>query len=184
MAEGIKYGFIKEKRIFEVMNERFDDMVALDDEELLLDIIASSCRIKAEVVANDQFENGERRLLNYGHTIGHALETIHAYHGLYHGEAVLYGMKCANYISWKKGLLTDDEYQSSQSALDKFPLPELQDVDPDTVLELVSHDKKNINGMLHFVLLDGVGNGIVRTDVTAQEMVASLSTLQSGARLT
>ena len=184
LAEGIKYGFIKDKRIFDVMNERYDDMVALDDEELLLDIIASSCRIKADVVANDQFENGERRLLNYGHTIGHALETIHAYQGLYHGEAVLYGMKCANYISWQKGLLNDDEYQISQTALDKFPLPELQKIEPEKVLELVSHDKKNINGMLHFILLDGVGNGIVRTDVTAQEMVASLSALQTGARLT
>lgn len=183
LAEGIKYGFIKEKRIFDVMDKRFDEMVALNDEELLLDIIASSCRIKAEVVVNDQFENGERRLLNYGHTIGHALEAIHAYQGLYHGEGVLYGMKCANFISWKKGLLTDEEYQTSQTALDKFPLPELQDVDPDKVLELVSHDKKNINGMLHFILLDGVGNGIVRTDVSAEEMIASLETLKTGARL-
>lgn len=184
LAEGIKYGFIKEKRIFDVMDERFDEMVALNDEELLLDIIASSCRIKAEVVVNDQFENGERRLLNYGHTIGHALETIHAYQGLYHGEAVLYGMKCANHISWQKGLMSDEEYHSAQAALDKFPLPELQNIDPDTVLELVSHDKKNINGLLHFILLDGVGNGIVRTDVTAEEMVASLETLKTGARLT
>lgn len=183
MAEAIKYGFIKEKRIFDLMDKRFDDMVALDDEELLLDIISSSCRIKGDVVVNDQFENGERRLLNYGHTIGHALEAIHAYQGLYHGEGVLYGMKCANYISWKKGLLSDQEYQDSQSALDKFPLPELGDVDPDKVLEIVGHDKKNINGMLHFILLDGVGQGIVRTDVSPEEMVASLETLKTGARL-
>ena len=93
-------------------------------------------------------------------------------------------MKCANFISWQKGLLSDDEYQTSQAALDKFPLPELLEIEPNKVLELVSHDKKNINGMLHFILLDGVGNGIVRTDVTAEEMIASLSTLQTGARLT
>jgi 3-dehydroquinate synthase len=183
LAEAIKYGFIKEKRIFDIMDQRYDEMVALNDEVLLLDIIASSCKIKANVVANDQFEHGERRLLNYGHTIGHALETIHAYQGLYHGEGVLYGMKCANHISWKKGLLTDDEYHSSQAALNKFPLPELGEVDPEKVLEIVSHDKKNINGMLHFILLDGVGNGIVRTDVSAEEMIASLETLSLGARL-
>ena len=183
LAEAIKYGFIKEKRIFDVMDERFDEMVALNDKDLLLDIIASSCRIKGDVVVNDQFENGERRLLNYGHTIGHALEAIHAYQGLYHGEGVLYGMKCANHISWKKGLLSDDEYQRSQTALDKFPLPELNDVQPDKVLEIVAHDKKNINGMLHFILLDGVGNGIVRTDVTPEEKIASLETLKTGARL-
>jgi len=183
LAEGIKYGFIKEKRIFDVMDDRFDDMVSLDDQELLLDIIASSCRIKADVVSNDQFEHGERRLLNFGHTIGHALETIHAYSGLYHGEAVHYGMKCANHISWQKGMLTDEEYQSAQTALDKFPLPELGEVDPKQVLEIVSHDKKNINGQLHFVLLDGIGNGVTRTDVTPEEMIASLETLKTGARL-
>jgi 3-dehydroquinate synthase len=183
MAEAIKYGFIREKRIFDVMDARFDDMVKLDDEELLLDIIASSCRIKAEIVANDQFEHGERRLLNYGHTIGHALETIHAYSGLYHGEAVLYGMKCANNISFQKGLLTESEYLGAQAALDKFPLPELGEVDPDQVLEIVSHDKKNINGKLHFVLIDGIGNGITSTEVTPEEMIASLTTLKTGARL-
>jgi len=183
LAEGIKYGFIKEKRIFDVMDERFEEMVALDDEDLLLDIIASSCRIKAQVVVNDQFENGERRLLNYGHTIGHALEAIHAFQGLYHGEAVLYGMKCANHISWKKGLLSGDEYQSSQAALDKFPLPELKNVEPDQVLKIIAHDKKNINGKLHFILLEGVGNGVVNTEVTPEEMVASLEVLSTGARL-
>ena len=161
LAEGIKYGFIKDKRIFDVMADRFEEMVALNDQELLLDIIASSCQIKAQVVVNDQFENGERRLLNYGHTIGHALETIHAYQGLYHGEAVLYGMKCANHISWSKGLLNDAEYQLAQSVLDKFPLPKLSDVQADQVLDIITHDKKNINGKLHFILLDGLGNGAV-----------------------
>lgn len=183
LAEGIKYGFIKEKRIFDVMAERFDEMVALNDQTLLLDIIASSCRIKAEVVSNDQFEHGERRLLNYGHTIGHALETINAYNGLYHGEAVLYGMKCANHISWQHGLLSDAEYELAQLALDKFPLPDLGEINPDQVLEIVSHDKKNINGQLHFVLLEGIGNGVTRTNVTSQQMVASLETLKTGARL-
>lgn len=184
LAEAIKYGFIKEKRIFDIMDQRFEDMVALDDQELLLDIIASSCRIKADVVSNDQFEHGERRLLNYGHTIGHALEAIHAYQGLYHGEGVLYGMKCANHISWQKGMLSDDEYHHAQAVLDKFPLPRLQNIDPDQVLEIVSHDKKNINGQLHFVLLEGLGQAVTQTDVTPEQMVASLETLKTGERLT
>jgi len=183
LAEAIKYGFIKEKRIFDLMDQRFEEMVALDDQELLLDIIASSCRIKADVVSNDQFEHGERRLLNYGHTIGHALEAIHAYQGLYHGEAVLYGMKCANHISWQKDMLSDAEYEHAQTVLDKFPLPELQNIDSDQVLEIVSHDKKNINGQLHFVLLDGLGQAVTQTDVTPEQMVASLETLKTGKRL-
>jgi len=89
LAEAIKYGFIRDKSIFDTFESRFEDLVSLEDKALLSEIIAKSCAIKAQIVSNDQFENGERRLLNYGHTIGHAFETIQAYGGLYHGEAVL-----------------------------------------------------------------------------------------------
>jgi len=178
LGEAIKYGFIRDKTIFDVIDQRFDDMVSLDDQDLLTDIIAKSCHIKSQIVSNDQFENGERRLLNYGHTIGHAFETIQEYGGLYHGEAVLYGMKCANYISYKKQMLSDAEYQHAQAVLDRFPLPELGQVSPDKVLEIVSHDKKNINNKLSFILLEGIGNGVIRTDVTQDDIVDSLSVVQ------
>lgn len=177
LAEAIKYGFIRDRSIFDTIDSRFDEMVELKDKPLLTEIIAKSCRIKSQIVSNDQFENGERKLLNYGHTIGHAFETIQEYGGLYHGEAVLYGMKCANHISWQKGLLKDDEYHHAQAVLNKFPLPELGDVSPDRVLEIVAHDKKNINGKLSFILLDGIGNGIINTDVTQDDIVDSLSIL-------
>lgn len=178
LAEAVKYGFIRDRSIFETFENRFDDLVALEDQTLLAEIIAKSCAIKSQIVSNDQFENGERRLLNYGHTIGHAFETIQDYGGLYHGEAVLYGMKCANYISHEKGLLNDQEYQAAQAVLHRFELPELGKVSADKVLEVVGHDKKNINGQLNFILLDGIGNGVVRTDVTADDIVDSLSVVQ------
>ncbi len=174
LAEAIKYGFIRDKSIFDTMDTRFDDLVSLNDDALLSDVIAKSCRIKAQIVSNDQFENGERRLLNYGHTIGHAFETIQAYGGLYHGEAVLYGMKCANFISHRKGLLSSAEYELAQSVLHRFELPELGAVPPEKVLEVVSHDKKNINGKLNFILIDQIGNGLVNTEVTAEDIVESL----------
>lgn len=177
LAEAVKYGFIRDKSIFDTIDTRFDDLVALNDKALLTEIIVKSCRIKCQIVSNDQFENGERRLLNYGHTIGHAFETIQDYGGLYHGEAVLYGMKCANFISHKKGLISDDQYNHAQAVLNKFPLPTLGDVPADQVLEVVAHDKKNINGKLNFILLDDIGNGIVATDVTTDDIVDSLSVL-------
>ncbi len=175
LAEAVKYGFIRDLSIFEAFVERFDDLVSLQDEFLLADIIAKSCNIKAQIVSNDQFESGERKLLNYGHTIGHAFETIQDYGGLYHGEAVLYGMKCASYISHKKGLLSDSEFDSAMTVLNKFELPELGKVDSARVLEIVSHDKKNINGTLSFILVDGLGNGVIRTDVSQQDIIESLS---------
>ena len=103
----------------------------MNDQDLLSEIIAKSCRIKAQIVSNDQFENGERKLLNYGHTIGHAFETIQAYAGLYHGEAVMYGMKCANYISHKKGLISQQQFELARDVLNRFELPELGKVTPE-----------------------------------------------------
>jgi len=135
--------------------------------------------IKAEIVSNDQFESGERKLLNYGHTIGHAFETIQEYGGLYHGEAVLYGMKCANFISHQKGLLSEAQYQQAQTVLHRFELPELGEVAPDRVLEVVSHDKKNINGKLNFILIDQIGNGLISTEVSEQDIVDSLSAVRA-----
>lgn len=174
LAEAIKYGFIRDKSIFDTMEARYEDLVSLSDETLLSEIIAKSCKIKAQIVSNDQFENGERRLLNYGHTIGHAFETIQAYGGLYHGEAVLYGMKCANFISHKKGLITDSQFERAQNLLHRFDLPELGPVPAEKVLEVVAHDKKNINGTLNFILIDDIGNGIVSTEVTADDIIDSL----------
>ena len=174
LAEAIKYGFIRDKTIFDTMEARYDDLVSLNDPLLLSEIIAKSCNIKAQIVSNDQFENGERRLLNYGHTIGHAFETIQAYGGLYHGEAVLYGMKCANFISHKKGLISDQQFERAQSLLHRFDLPKLGPVPSDKVLEVVAHDKKNINGKLNFILIDDIGNGLVSTDVTPEDIVESL----------
>lgn len=174
LAEAVKYGFIRDTSIYEIFINHFDKLVGLEDQELLAEIIAKSCRIKAQIVSNDQFEGGERKLLNFGHTIGHAFETIQEYGGLYHGEAVLYGMKCATYISHKKGFLSDEGYAASMGVLDQFPLPALGAVPSDRVLEIVSHDKKNINGTLSFILVDGIGNGIINTEVTSDDIVESL----------
>jgi len=176
LAEAVKYGFIRDVSIYDTFVNRYDDLVGLEDRSLLADIIAKSCRIKAQIVSNDQFEGGERKLLNFGHTIGHAFETIQEYGGLYHGEAVLlYGMKCASHISYKKGLLNEEEFQSAMAVLNQFDLPDLGVVAPEKVLEIVAHDKKNINGTLSFILVDGIGNGVIRTDVSAEDIVDSLS---------
>ena len=178
LGEAVKYGFIRDASIFDTIEARFDDVINMRDQALLSDIIFKSCAIKAEIVSNDQFENGERRLLNYGHTIGHAFETIQSYAGLYHGEAVLYGMKCANFISNRLGLLSDPEFERGQALLNRFELPALERVNAKTVMEIVSHDKKYINGKLNFILIDTIGNALVNTDVTSDDIVASLSTIQ------
>ena len=177
LGEAVKYGFIKDVSILETFETRFNDLIRLDDESLLSEIISKSCTIKSEIVSNDQFETGQRKLLNYGHTIGHAFETMQNYGGLYHGEAVIYGMKCANHISFTKGLLSADEYQRAQLILNKFDLPKIDQIDTKEILTVISHDKKNINGKLSFILLDGLGNGVINTDVTEENIIESLSVI-------
>ena len=174
LAEAVKYGLIRDPSIFQSFEDRFDDLIGLKDHDLLSEIITKSCTIKSQIVSNDEFEHGERRLLNYGHTIGHAFETIQEYGGLYHGEAVLYGMQCANHISYKKGLLNEADYHRAQAVLKQFPLPELGAVTAQQVLDVVAHDKKMINGKLNFILIDAIGNGVISTDVTSDDIVASL----------
>lgn len=174
LAEAIKYGFIRDKGIFDIFVNQYEQLLTLEDHALLTDVIVRSCRIKAQIVSNDQFESGERKLLNYGHTIGHAFETLAAYQGLYHGEAVLYGMRCANYISWKQGLLDEQQYKQAQAVLAKFDLPALDEVSAEDVLKIVSHDKKNINGKLNFIVLRDIGDAIVSTDVSPDDISASL----------
>jgi len=83
-------------------------------------------------------------------------------------------MKCANFISHRKGLLSDDEFELAQSVLHRFELPELGAVPAEQVLEVVAHDKKNINGKLNFILIDQIGNGLVNTEVTPEDIVESL----------
>ena len=177
LAEAIKYGLIKDSSIFESFEARFEDLLALSDQALLTDLIARSCAIKADIVSKDQYEHGERRLLNYGHTLGHAFETLHDYDGLYHGEAVLYGMQCANSISHQKGLLATDQYERAQALLKKFPLPRMNELDPERILEIVSHDKKFINGKLNFIVLNRIGDAVVSTEVSGDDIRQSLTVL-------
>ena len=178
LAEALKYGLIRDPSIFETMESRFDDLVLMRDPELVSEIIFKSCAIKAQIVSNDQFENGERRLLNYGHTVGHAFETLQGFGGLYHGEAVAYGMKCANFISHRLGLLGAPEYERAQALLNRFELPKLPRLDAQSVLDVVAHDKKAINGTLNFIVIDAIGNGLVSTNVGVDDIVASLEVVQ------
>lgn len=180
LAEAVKYGLIRDQSIFNTFASKFDRLLDLSDQQLLTEIIVKSCRIKSRIVANDQFENGERRILNFGHTLGHAFETIQEYGGLYHGEAVLFGMKCASFISHKKGLLSAQHYKTVLAVLNRFPLPELGQVRAQQVLDVVEHDKKNVNGKLHFILLDRIGNAVVSTDVSAADITDSLSVVAHG----
>ena len=138
-------------------------------------IIAESCRIKASVVAADEKEAGLRRILNFGHTAGHALEAVTRYRRYRHGEAVAFGMLVAAQIAVARGALATRDRQAIADLIASLgPVPPVGDVTSGQMLEAMRHDKKVIAGRLHFVLPTTIGATAIVDDVTEKEMTAAL----------
>lgn len=177
MGEILKYGAIRDRDFFEKLRQNMDSLLSLEDEEFLLKTIVRCCEIKADIVSLDEQESDLRRILNFGHTVGHALETVAGYGILQHGEAVVYGMIAAGQISHELGYLNQQDHILFASTLRKLPLPKLPELSPEAVLsagsfgEAIGHDKKVKAGRLHFVLLEGLGNAIVTDEVSDEQII-------------
>ena len=117
LAEAIKYGLIYDRDLFDYLVNNFHDILALKDHTMLEKIILRSCEIKGEVVSQDVNENELRMILNFGHTVGHAIEAYFDYKKLLHGEAIVYGMQCALYLSNKMDNLNGSESAKAVAAL-------------------------------------------------------------------
>ena len=134
-----------------------------------------SAAIKAEVVSKDEREGGLRRVLNFGHTIGHALEAVTNYRRFRHGEAIAYGMLGAADISARRGVLpATDRTALADLIADLGPLPAVSDLSAQAVLEAVRRDKKVVNGKLHYVLATSLGSTATVDDVSEDEIRAAL----------
>ena len=141
-------------------------------------IVTESCRIKAAVVEQDERETGLRRTLNFGHTAGHALESVRKYRRFRHGEAVGYGMLVAAEIAVTRGTFPSRDRDALAALITKMgPLPAVTDVPVAEVLEAIGHDKKVVAGQLHYVLPRAIGACDVVTDVTKDEIAAALRTV-------
>lgn len=161
-AELIKHGLILDEQLFTDLENSSVDGPPLMSAEL----IARSVAIKAEVVSDDEREAGRRTLLNYGHTVGHAIEAITGYSTYLHGEAISVGMRVAGTISRELGLLSADDFARQQALLRRFGLPESAPGLPvDAVLEATLLDKKVRGGSVRWVLLEGIGNAVTRDGV-------------------
>ena len=129
------------------------------------------------IVSEDENENELRMILNFGHTVGHAIESFTNYKNLLHGEAIFYGMKCALYLSNKFGNLSNDEYDISTQLLSKFELPKLDIDDRETFINFVKNDKKFREEKIRFILLDEIGKSRISEDITFDQIKESLSVL-------
>lgn len=174
LYEVVKYGVIASRPLFERIESGLAGIFAHDVNQIL-PIVADCCRIKADVVGRDEREAGPRRVLNFGHTIGHALEAITRYRRFRHGEAIAYGMLAAARISTARGLLDrSDEARLKALILHMGPLPLVTDLGISDALEAIVRDKKVEGSRLHFVLARGIGATEVVPDVRPQELEAAM----------
>jgi 3-dehydroquinate synthase len=158
MAEVIKHALIRDAGQFNHLLEYNIPILARERNEMEY-IVGHSARIKAAVVENDELEHGERRKLNLGHTWGHAVEKITS---LPHGEAVSVGLAFSAHFSVKNGLLKESERDRILDLLLSYDLPVKTDADPSEVFNAMVMDKKKEGETIHFILMDGIGNVVVR----------------------
>lgn len=163
LAEVIKYGPIYDADFLRWLDAHLDALLSLDSQAIMY-AVRRSCEIKAEIVAQDECENGIRAILNLGHTFGHAIETGAGYGAWLHGEAVACGMVMAADLSCRLGLLAREQYDALRALIVRAGLPVLAPAwGVERYLELMLRDKKNEGGGIRFVLLEGLGHAVVRS---------------------
>jgi 3-dehydroquinate synthase len=180
LAEVVKYGVVRDAAFFDWLEQHTPELIRRDPDSLAT-AIRRSCEIKAEVVAADEREAGLRAILNFGHTFGHAIETLTGYQRLLHGEAVAIGMVMAADLSVRQGLLSGAEARRIKSVLRDVGLPVAPPALPSQdMLAAMGMDKKVLDGRLRLVLAEALGNVLVTETV---DSAALRQTLSAGDRL-
>ena len=183
MAEVIKYGYIWDREFLVYLKENADKIIAKNKDALEY-IIFHSCRIKKEVVENDPMESGLRAILNYGHTIGHAIEKLMNFN-LLHGECVALGMAAAMKMTVARGLISDTELDEMKQILVKYKLFKkipLSDIDfsMNDVLIATKSDKKMQGGKIKFILTKEIGKAEIYNDITDEEILLGIKEVFEG----
>lgn len=175
LAEVIKYGAIFDLAFFEWLEQNIDQLVALDQQALEY-CIQRCCQLKADVVARDETEKGDRALLNLGHTFGHAIEAHQGYGNWLHGEAVSVGMLEAAALSHILGDLSEQEVFRLEKLLARANLPTISpdNMQPSEYLPYMWRDKKVLSGQLRLILLKSLGQAYVTAQASAQQVLAAI----------
>lgn len=173
LGEIIKHGLIKDKSYYFWLKEHHEQIFQLDP-QILEEMVFVSCNIKREVVEKDPKEKGDRALLNFGHTIGHAIEKLSDFQ-LYHGECVGLGMISAAFLSWKKGDLTEETFYQIEETLLQFGFQtKISGYDPQKILDATKSDKKMVGNKVKFILLNQVGEAYIYKDFTDEQILEGI----------
>ena len=181
LFESIKAGIIRDAALFRFMEQNAEKILARDPAAIER-VITASIRMKAQVVGLDERESGLRMILNYGHTLGHAIEAATAYRKLLHGEAIAWGMLAALQIALARKIVGPDHAQRIDEAIRAYgPLPAFRTT-PAKLLAAAGRDKKNRAGSRRFILPKGIGNAIVVEDVSETELLSAIDWTLTRAR--
>jgi 3-dehydroquinate synthase len=172
--EIIKAGIIREPELFRYLSERSQQVLGRTP-EAVDHIVAESVRMKCEVVSGDERENDMRRILNFGHTFGHALEAETAYTRFLHGEAVAFGMRAAVYLGEMTGHVSPEDAVKMLAIIQLYgPIPALDGISAENLLARLVHDKKTVRGKVHFVLPVRIGEVTVVSGLSDSLVLESI----------
>ena len=178
LAESIKHAVIRDPAFFEYHQTNSEKILKLD-ECVLESLLAKNCRIKADVVSEDEREGGVRAILNFGHTIAHAIEIVGGLDQWRHGEAVALGMVGAGFIAVTRGMFPIDQFQRMENLIRQFELPVRHaDLNFDELFELMKRDKKVQSGKIRFVLPTQIGQVEIVDDVTEIQIAEAIQYLK------
>lgn len=172
--EALKHGVIRDRALFDFIVAHRHLLQAFDS-DTIAHIVKRSVEIKSEVVRIDERESGLRRILNFGHTVGHALESLTGYRRLKHGEAVGYGMQAAALIAERAGILSGSDQVEIDTAVREISrLPRVNDLNSRSIEQAMKHDKKASQGRIPLILPTRIGEVIVKDDVSREHILAGI----------
>ncbi len=173
MGEILKHGLIRDSAYYEWLINHLDEIYTRET-PVLEEMVLRSIQIKQSVVEEDPKEKGLRAILNFGHTVGHAIESLKQFQIL-HGECVALGMQAAAYISWKRGYIEKEDFFEIRDMFVGFHLPiSLDDLSTRDILEVMKNDKKAVGKTIQFILLKDIGNAVIDKTVTEEEMTEAI----------
>jgi 3-dehydroquinate synthase len=176
LQESIKAGIIYDAKLFRYLEQNAESVLSANPNSLA-HVITASVKVKAEVVSADEKESGLRMILNFGHTIGHAIEAATGYRKLLHGEAVAWGSIAALHLSLNRGRISQKEFDRMAALILRYgPIPPFK-ADPAKLVALTSGDKKRRSGRRAFVLSTGIGSTEIAYDVTDAELLAATNAM-------
>jgi len=175
LAEVIKYGLIRDEDFFVWLSKNTSRILALEP-EVMAHLIERCCQIKAEIVSEDEREGSIRAILNYGHTFGHAIESLTDYSVYTHGEAVSIGMVMAASMAERMGMLSKDDKKDIINILESVNLPtEKPSLNSNDFLKSMKRDKKAQDGEIRLILLEGIGRAIISNDYPNEILMKTIS---------